>query len=74
MLPFDSEESRLQEVTRLQAELEKLERQIEQLEAKLANGDFVSRAPVDIVQNFKKNLQDSLEKEDKLQKTLADLS
>jgi valyl-tRNA synthetase len=74
LLPFDSEESRLQEVTRIQAELGKLERQIEQLEAKLANGDFVSRAPVDVVQNFKKNLQDSLEKEDKLQKTLADLS
>ncbi len=74
LLPFDSEESRLQEVTRIQAELGKLEHQIEQLEAKLANGDFVSRAPVDVVQNFKKNLQDSLEKEDKLQKTLADLS
>ena len=74
LLPFDSEESRLQEVTRIRAELEKLGRQIEQLEVKLANSDFVSRAPVDIVQNFKKNLQDSLEKEDKLQKTLADLS
>ena len=74
LLPFDSDESRLQELKRLQGEHEKILRQIEQLEAKLANDDFVSRAPANVVQNFKKNLQDAIEKKDKLGKTIVDLS
>jgi valyl-tRNA synthetase len=74
LLPFDSDENRLQELKRLQGEHEKLLRQIEQLEAKLANGDFVSRAPADVVQNFKKNLQDAIAKKDKLGKAIVDLS
>ena len=74
LLPFDSDENRLQELKRLQGEHEKLLRQIEQLEAKLANDDFVSRAPANVVQNFKKNLQDAIEKRDKLGKTIVDLS
>ena len=74
LLPFDSEEDRLNELTRLKKELEKLENQVTHLEKKLSNESFVNKAPESVVSNFKKNLQESIDKRDKIRNTISDLS
>jgi len=74
LLPFDSEEDRLNELTRLKKELEKLKNQVTHLEKKLSNESFVNKAPESVVSNFKKNLQESIDKRDKIRNTISDLS
>jgi valyl-tRNA synthetase len=74
LLPFDSEEDRLNELTRLKKELEKLKNQVNNLEKKLSNESFVNKAPDSVVSNFKKNLRENIEKRDKIRKTINDLS
>jgi len=74
LLPFESETDRLNELARLQKEFEKLERQVEGLEKKLSNKGFVNKAPESVVANFKKNLQEIIDKRDKISKTIDDLS
>ncbi len=74
ILPFDDEADRLAELGRLQKELEQVERQAADTEAKIGNQAFVSRAPAEVVLKTKQNLQAALEKKQKLQKTIADLS
>ncbi len=74
LLPFNSEADLENEIVRLNKELEKSTKQIESLKAKLANENFVSKAPAHVVNNFKNNLQEQVEKSDKIRKTLGDLS
>ncbi len=74
LLPFDREGDRQQEVQRLAGECRKLNQLIALLEAKLASGDYLKRAPADVVQQSKKNLQDAIEKRQRIEKTIADLS
>jgi len=74
LLPFDSDEDRLNELSRLKKEYDKMEKQILSLEQKLDNKGFVDKAPAEVVSNFKKNLQENMDKRDKIRKTIDDLS
>ncbi|MCP5052992.1 MAG: valine--tRNA ligase [bacterium] len=74
LLPFDNDNDRLNELTRLNKEFEKVDKQIGSLEQKLGNENFVSKAPEHVVSNFKKNLQENIVKRDKIRKTIDDLS
>lgn len=74
LLPFENDEDRLNELARLTKEFDKLEKQIGSLEKKLSNAGFTSKAPEHVVANFKKNLQENIDKRDKIKKTINDLS
>jgi valyl-tRNA synthetase len=74
LLPFDSDADRLNELERLQKEFGKVDKQIKSLESKLGNDSFVNKAPEHVVANFKKNLQENIDKRDKISKTISDLS
>jgi valyl-tRNA synthetase len=65
---------RLEELKRLKKEFDKVKNQIKKLGENLSNKDFVSKAPESIVSNFKKNLQIFIDKKEKIQKTISDLS
>jgi len=74
LLPFANDQDRLRELQRLNGEHDKLSRQISQMESKLNSGGFVDKAPAEIILNFKKNLQEYIEKKAKIGKTIDDLS
>ncbi|MCX6554178.1 MAG: valine--tRNA ligase [Candidatus Aminicenantes bacterium] len=74
LLPFASDEDRLRELQRLTGEHDKLGKLIAQMEGKLSNSEFVGKAPAEIIQSFKKNLQEYIEKKAKIGKTIDDLS
>ncbi len=74
LLPFASDEDRLRELQRLQSEHDKLGKLISQMESKLSGSGFADKAPAEIIQNFKKNLQEYIEKKAKIGKTIDDLS
>jgi valyl-tRNA synthetase len=74
LLPFADDQDRLQELQRLRGEHDKLNRQISQMESKLSSGGFVDKAPAEIILNFKKNLQEYIEKKAKIGKTIDNLS
>ncbi|MGE5340190.1 MAG: valine--tRNA ligase [Candidatus Omnitrophota bacterium] len=74
LLPFEREEDLQDELNRLKKELEKTEGQIDSLEKKLSNEGFISKAPEAVVTNFKKNLQEHIDRRDKIRKTVHDLS
>jgi len=74
LLPFVSDQDRQQELQRLRAEHDKLSKLIGQMEGKLGGGGFAEKAPAEIIQNFKKNLQEYIEKKAKIGKTIDDLS
>jgi valyl-tRNA synthetase len=74
LLPFVDDRDRQRELQRLRGEHGKLEKLIEQMEAKLGSGGFADKAPAEIIQNFKKNLQEYIEKKAKIGKTIDDLS
>jgi len=74
LLPFENEDNRLSELKRLKKENQKIENQINNIESKLMNKHFMEKAPDTIISNFKKNLQESIEKKEKIQKTIRDLS
>ena len=64
------------EITRLSAQVEKVESDLKRVNAKLENPDFVQKAKpevVDVQRNKKHELQESAAKLDKLIKTLAGL-
>ena len=44
------------------------------MEGKLNGGGFADKAPAEVIQNFKKNLQEYIEKKAKIGKTIDDLS
>ncbi len=73
LLPFVDDRDRQRELERLRHEHDKLAKLIEGMEAKLGGG-FAEKAPAEVVVNFKKNLQEALEKKAKIGRTLADLS
>jgi valyl-tRNA synthetase len=74
LLPFASDQDRQQELLRLRGEHEKLGKLIGQMESKLGSGGFAEKAPAEVIQNFKKNLQEYIEKKAKIGKTIDDLS
>lgn len=74
LLPFENEEDRLNELSRLNKEITKLDGKIKSIEDKLSNKNFINKAPEKVVLNFKKNLQESIDRRNKLKKTLEDLS
>jgi len=74
LLPFENEEERKNEINRLKTELKKTLKLIENVEAKLSNENFINRAPGNIISGFKNTLQESLDKKEKLEKTIDDLS
>ncbi len=74
LLPFDKDEDRLKEIKRLESEMDKLSNLIKNVETKLSNKNFTDRAPKKIVDGFKTTLQDSIDKKEKIEKTLNDLS
>jgi valyl-tRNA synthetase len=74
LLPFADDQDRLRELQRLQGEHDKLGKLITQMEAKLSGGGFADKAPAEVILNFKKNLQEYIEKKAKIGKTIDDLS
>jgi valyl-tRNA synthetase len=73
-LPFDNDEVRLKVLTRLKKEQKKIENQVNDLEKKLSNDQFVRKTPGSVVLNLKKNLQETIDQRNKIQKTIDDLS
>jgi valyl-tRNA synthetase len=74
LLPFANDDDRQRELQRLNVEHDKLGKLIGQMEGKLAGSGFVDKAPAEVIQNFKKNLQEYIEKKAKIGKTIDDLS
>jgi valyl-tRNA synthetase len=74
LLPFSDDPDRLRELQRLHGEHDKLGKLIGQMEGKLSGSGFVDKAPAEVIQNFKKNLQEYIEKKAKIGKTIDDLS
>jgi valyl-tRNA synthetase len=74
LLPFVDDSDRQRELARLRAEHDKLAKLIAQMEAKLSGGGFADKAPAEVILNFKKNLQEIIEKKAKLSKTIDDLA
>jgi valyl-tRNA synthetase len=74
LLPFVDDQDRQRELQRLRGEDDKLGKLIGQMEGKLNSGGFVEKAPAEVIQNFKKNLQEYIEKKAKISKTIDDLS
>ena len=74
LLPFTDDQDRQRELQRLHGEHDKLAKLIGQMESKLNNSEFAGKAPAEIIQNFKKNLQEYIEKKSKIGKTIDDLS
>jgi valyl-tRNA synthetase len=74
LLPFVDDTDRQRELARLRAEHDKLAKLIAQNEAKLGSGGFADKAPAEVILNFKKNLQEIIEKKAKLGKTIDDLA
>ncbi len=74
LLPFENESDREKEIERLSKEMKKIDDLINNIENRLKNRNFVQKAPVDIVNGFKKTLQESIDKKEKFEKTLSDLT
>ncbi|MGD2089462.1 MAG: class I tRNA ligase family protein [Candidatus Aminicenantes bacterium] len=74
LLPFDNDQDRLKELTRLKKELEKIKNQVNDLEKRLCNDGFVKKTPGSVVLNLKKNLQETIDRQNKIQKIIDDLS
>ena len=74
LLPFVDDQDRQRELLRLRGEHDKLGKLIGQMEGKLSGGGFAEKAPAEVIQNFKKNLQEYIEKKAKISKTIDDLS
>jgi valyl-tRNA synthetase len=74
LLPFVDDSDRQRELQRLRGEHDKLDKLIGQMEGKLNGAGFADKAPAEIVQNFKKSLQENIEKKTKISKTIDDLS
>jgi valyl-tRNA synthetase len=74
LLPFLDDQDRQRELQRLRLEHDKLDKLVVQMEAKLGGGGFADKAPAEVIQTFKKNLQEYIEKRAKIAKTIADLS
>ncbi len=74
LLPFKNEGDREKEIERLNKELKKTSNLIENIENRLKNAKFIKKAPSDIINGFKKTLHESVDKKEKIEKTLSDLT
>ena len=74
LLPFVDDQDRQRELQRLGHEHDKLAKLIAQMEAKLAGGGFIDKAPAEVILTFKKNLQEYIEKKAKIGRTIDDLT
>ncbi|WP_208590366.1 valine--tRNA ligase [Gracilibacillus suaedae] len=61
------------ELTRLQGELDKLNKEVERVDKKLANEGFVSKAPANVVEAEKEKQKDYMEKREKVQARIQEL-
>ncbi|MGP4041700.1 valine--tRNA ligase [Gracilibacillus sp. D59] len=61
------------EVARLQGELDKLTKEVERVDKKLANEGFVSKAPAQVVEAEKEKQKDYMEKREKVQSRIQEL-
>lgn len=62
-----------QEITRLNKELKNLNAEVERVQKKLANANFVAKAPAAIVEKERQKEQDYLDKRAKVEQRLAEL-
>lgn len=62
-----------QEIQRLEKELKKLNAEVDRVEKKLANQNFIAKAPEKIVEEERNKKKDYLEKREKVQTRLAEL-
>jgi valyl-tRNA synthetase len=74
LLPIDNVDKLKDEIKRLSKELAKLDSIIERNEKKLSQEDFIKKAPENVIIKFKATLQDSIDKKNKITKTISDLS
>jgi len=74
LLPIDREEDLQNEIKRLIKEVEKLDAVIVRNETKLSQEDFIKKAPENVIMKFKTTLQESIDKKNKINKTISDLS
>jgi len=72
-IPLDETADLAQEKERLERELQKIQADIAKLEAKLGNGDFVSKAPQAVVEENRTRLEGLRDRRDKVEKNLAHL-
>jgi valyl-tRNA synthetase len=72
-IPYDEAADMGQEKERLARELAKIEAEIPKLERKLANADFVARAPETVVAENKSRLEALRDRHEKISKSLAQL-
>ncbi|MFD2670495.1 valine--tRNA ligase [Marinicrinis sediminis] len=62
-----------QEIARLQKELQSLDKEVERVEKKLANENFVAKAPAKVIEEEKAKQADYTEKRDKVLQRLAEM-
>ena len=72
-MPLDEAADLAQEKERLEKELQKIREDIDRLEGKLGNADFVSRAPAAVVEENRARLGRLRSRRDKVEKNLAHL-
>ncbi|GAA0294736.1 valyl-tRNA synthetase [Gracilibacillus halotolerans] len=61
------------EIARLEAELDKLNKEVERVDKKLSNQGFVSKAPAQVVEAEKEKQKDYIEKRAKVKERIAEL-
>jgi valyl-tRNA synthetase len=74
LIPLEDEKERLNELNRLRKELEEVAHRVGDYEKKLANSELERKTPQPETTNLKKSLQRSIDRKEKIKKTIADLS
>lgn len=74
LLPIDNDEDRLTALARLKVEIETLENRAAGIEDQLADGNLMDKSQESTVSNLKKNLQETIDKRNRLRKTIDDLA
>jgi valyl-tRNA synthetase len=74
LLPLDNDDERLTALARVNAEIGTLENHVVSIENRLSGGQFMDKSPETAISNLKKNLQEIIDKRNRLRKTLDDLS
>lgn len=67
LIDFEKEKERLKQI------MEKIQKEIDRLEKKLANKDFVEKAPEEVVEETKEKLNTNRERLARLESILRDL-
>ena len=63
-----------QEAKRLETEIGKLAKEIQKVDGKLGNEQFISKAPKDVIEEQKARRAEAVERTERLRKALANLS